>query len=63
METPPPEAGLAAYKALHTNYPVTTVLNDADAHMELRYNADTKNYIDNRFTELQNAILSMGGNV
>jgi hypothetical protein len=31
--------------------------------MDVKYGADTKNYIDNKFTELTNAILSMGGNV
>ena len=63
VETPLSEDVLAAYEALHTNYPVTTILNDAGAGMEIEYQADTKNYIDNRFAELQNAILSMGGNV
>lgn len=38
---------IAAFKALHTNYPNTTVLNDAGATMELSYNADTKTYVDN----------------
>lgn len=38
---------LEAFKALKTNYPNTTVLNDAGAHMELSYNADTKTYVDN----------------
>jgi hypothetical protein len=38
---------LEAFKALKTNYPHTTVLNDAGAHMELSYNADTKTYVDN----------------
>ena len=63
VETPLSEDVLAAYKALHTNYPVTTILNDAGAGMEIGYQADTKSYIDNRFAELQSAILSMGGNV
>lgn len=63
IETSLSEDEIAQYKALHTNYPVTTVLNDAGAGMEVGYQADTKNYIDNRFAELQNAILSMGGNV
>lgn len=63
IETPLTNAELNAYKALHTNCPVTTILNDSGAHMELTYNADAKNYIDNKFTELTNAILSMGGNV
>lgn len=38
---------IAAYKALRTNYPNTTVLNDSGATMELKYNADTKIYVDN----------------
>lgn len=52
IETPLTEAELAAFKALHTNYPNTTVLNNAGAHMRLKYNADTKLYIDNKFAEL-----------
>lgn len=36
---------LEAFKSLHTNYPTTTVFNDSDVYMELKYNADTKNYI------------------
>lgn len=63
IETSLSEDEIAQYKALHTNYPVTTVLNDAGAGMEVGYQADTKNYIDNRFAELQSAVLSMGGNV
>lgn len=35
-----------AYRALHTYYPNTTVTNDAGAHMEVEYVADTKTYID-----------------
>lgn len=54
---------LAAYAALHTNKPNTTVFNDAGAHMELSYVADTKLYIDQKFTALENAILSAGANV
>lgn len=38
---------ITAYRALHTNYPNTTVLNDSGATMELKYNADTKIYVDN----------------
>lgn len=45
IETHLTEPELAAYKSLHSNYPVTTVLNDAGAHMEFSYNADPKNYI------------------
>lgn len=53
IETPLTEAELAAFKSLHTNYPNTIVLNDAGAHMQLKYNADTKLYIDNKFAELE----------
>ena len=45
IETPLTESELSAYQSLHSNYPVTTVLNDAGAHMEFSYNADPKNYI------------------
>lgn len=47
VETPLTAEEIATFKALHTNYPNTTVLNDADATMELKYNADTKKYIEN----------------
>lgn len=48
---------LAAYKALHTNYPTTVITNDAGAHMEVRYVADTKAYINKKFEELNQAIV------
>lgn len=35
----------------------------APSHISVTYKADTKLYIDNKFEELQNAILSTGGNV
>lgn len=47
IETPLTEEEIGAFKALHTNYPNTTVLNDAGATMELAYNVDTKTYVDN----------------
>lgn len=37
IETPIPEDELAAYAALHTNAPNTTVYNDAGAHMDVGY--------------------------
>lgn len=58
IETPLSAEELAAYAALHTNKPNTTVHNDGGAHMELSYVADTKLYIDNKFTELAAAIVS-----
>ena len=51
IETPLTETEIAAYSAMHTNYPNTTVLNDAGAHMVVKYAADTKLYIDNKIKE------------
>lgn len=48
---------------LHTYKPTTTITNDVGAEMSVTYVADTKAYIDNKFTELQNAILASGANV
>ena len=42
--------------ALHTNKPNTTIWNDQDAEMQVTYVADTKNYIDDKFTELENSV-------
>ncbi len=53
----PIERDLTAYKALHTNYPTTVITNDAGAHMEVRYVADTKAYINKKFEELNQAIV------
>lgn len=52
IETPLSETEIAAYRALHSNYPNTTVLNDAGAHMVVEYAADTKLYIDNKIAAL-----------
>ena len=51
---------------LHTNYPTTIVSNSKEAHMEVSYVADTKNYIASKIetplqkqiTDLQNALIS-----
>lgn len=51
-ETALSETEIAAYRALHSNYPNTTVLNDAGAHMVVKYAADTKLYIDNKIAAL-----------
>ena len=48
---------LTAYEALHTNYPTTVITNDAGAHMEVSYVADTKAYINKKFEELNQAIV------
>ena len=62
-ETPLTAEEIAAFRALHTNYPNTTIYNDGGAGMGVSYVADTKLYIDGKFAELQNALISMGGNV
>lgn len=48
IETPLAAAEIAAYAALHTNKPNTTIYNDAGAYMAAEYVADTKTYIDCR---------------
>ena len=56
---------LAAYKSLHTNYPITVITNDAGAHMETSYVADTGTYIRNmeerlnaKLVNIQSALIS-----
>ena len=51
IETPLSETELAAYRALHTNKPNTTILNDSGTYMSVDYTADTKLYIDNKIKE------------
>lgn len=48
---------LEQYKSLASYYPTTRVINSEDAHMEVEYVADTKNYIDNKFAELTALVL------
>lgn len=47
IETPLAAEEIETYKALKTNYPNTTILNNVGAWMKVKYNADTKLYIDN----------------
>ena len=58
---PLPEADQQAIKALKSNYPTTVVTNDDSAFMQLDYVADTKNYIDNRLSEIKTAIIASKG--
>ena len=58
IETPLSADELAQYAELHTNYPTTTITNDEGVGMEVSYVADTKNYIDKKFTELAAAIVA-----
>lgn len=52
VETPLSEAEINAFRALHSNKPNTTILNDAGAYMAVEYVADTKTYIDNKIKEM-----------
>lgn len=49
IETPIPADELAAYQALHTNTPTTTITNDEDCWMEVGYTADTKAHIEQNY--------------
>lgn len=49
---------IAAYKALTTHYPTTTIYNDESAHMSVKYAADTKNYIDQHLAALAAAMVN-----
>lgn len=53
------ESELAAYRALVTNKPNTTIYNDAGCDQTVRYVADTQIYIDNRLAAI--AAVSLEG--
>lgn len=53
---------IEAFKAICTNYPNTTVLNDAGAWMEVKYNADAKTYIENKISNVIRNIVVAGQN-
>ena len=53
IETPLSKEELTAYRALHSNYPVTTILNDSGTYMNVKYNIDTQTYLDAKFTEVK----------
>ena len=59
----PITTALASNLLVHTHQPDTTILNGAGVGMSITYDADVKTYIDNKFTALENAIISLGGNV
>ena len=52
IETPLTDAELNAYRAIHSNKPNTTIMNDAGAHMIVDYTADTKLYINKAIKEV-----------
>lgn len=56
--SPLSEEALAQFATLHSKYPNTTVFNNAGAMTEVKYAADTKLYIDKKFSELATAIVN-----
>lgn len=60
IEAPLTSEQIEAIKALHTYYPSTIVTNNGGAGMKIKYTADTKHYIDNKFAEIQDLILQGG---
>ena len=61
VEVDLPTQDQQALKALKSNYPTTAITNDNNAFMQLDYVADTKNYIDNRLSEIKTAIIASKG--
>ena len=57
VETPLSASEIAAYRAMMSQYPNTTVYNDAGAGMAVDYIADTKNYIDGKLAAIAAATL------
>ena len=55
---PLPQSEQNAIRALKTYYPTTVITNDQGCTMELDYVADTKNYIDNKFAQLQKSLIN-----
>lgn len=47
IEIPLTDEELFSFSKMHTNFPNTTVFNNAAVKMEVKYNADTKLYISN----------------
>ena len=60
IETPLTEEEIQAYKALHTNYPNTTIYNSDGAGAEVEYVADIKNYIDNKIAHIEATLSNIG---
>lgn len=60
IEIPLTAEELTSFAALRTNYPNTTVLSDSNVKMELKYNADTQLYVDNKIADSSSS--TPGGN-
>lgn len=63
IEIPLTDEEIATYNTMQTYKPTTIITNKDNAYIKVDYGADTKSYIDNKFAELKNAIISTGGNV
>lgn len=48
---------IAAFKALHTNEPTTTIINNAGITIKVKYITDTKKYIDSKFVALAKQLI------
>lgn len=57
IETPLTPEEIAAFKALHTNEPATTIMNDAGVTTKVKYITDTKKYIDSKFVALAKQLI------
>lgn len=58
IETPIPADEMSAYRAMMSQYPHTTVYNDAGAGMAVDYIADTQLYINNKLVSISEALLN-----
>ncbi len=58
VETALSEEQLAAFRAIYTSKPETTVTSDEGAWLSVKYAADPKAYVDNKFNELAKIIIS-----
>jgi hypothetical protein len=56
--TPLTAEEIAEIEKLHTFYPITNISNDFDCGMSVTYNADSKNYIDNKIAILTTAMVN-----
>ena len=55
--TPLTQEEIAAYRALHTYAPNTTITNDAGCEMSLTYTVDTQKYIDKKIATVSAAMI------
>lgn len=58
IEIPLSAEEIAAYQALHTNYPDTTIYTDAGVGLDVKYVADTKSYVDQKLAAISAALLN-----